>query len=476
MGQVNLTPIQRWFFEQQYPAPHHFNQAMLLEVREAFDAALAGQVVQGWLAHHDALRLRFVRESSGWRQFNAAPDDALPFTWLDLSWLSEEEQRPAIERHAAQAQESLNLSAGPLVRVVFLHLGENRPGRLLIVIHHLAVDGVSWRVLLEDMQTASEQLRRGAAVHLPPKTTSFKYWAERLTGLAQSEELRQEADYWLTLPWTEHQALPVDYRDGHNTKASASTISTLLGVEETRALLQDVPTAYRTEINDALLTALVLSFGRLFGSHTLLVDLEGHGREDLFEDVDLSRTVGWFTSLFPVFLKLDAATAAGEALTSVKEQLRSIPRRGLGYGLLRYLCGDAPTMRALGDLPKAEMSFNYLGQFDLVFHEASPFAMATESAGPVRNLQGSRGHLLEVTGLIAGGQLRINWTFSEHVHRRETVEELAHAFLSELQALIAHCQSPDVGSYTPSDFAVFNWSQSDLDSITAIINEAADEG
>ena len=476
IGHVNLTPVQHWFFERDYPVRHHFNQSLLLEVREDFDPSLAKRVLQEWIAHHDALRLRFVQEPTGWRQFNAAPDDTVPFEWVDLSALIEDEQIAAIETHAAQVQASLNLSEGPLVRVVFFHLGAGHPVRLLIVFHHLVVDGVSWRVLLEDLQTVWEQLRRGDEVRLPAKTTSFKYWSERLVELAQSDELREEMKYWLALPWDEHRPLPVDFQDGRDSNASASTISVLLSVDETRALLQEVPAAYHTEINDALLTALALSYGKWAGSPALLIDLEGHGREDIFDDVDLSRTAGWFTSIFPVLLKLDHETGAGEALTSVKEQLRSIPRRGLGYGLLRYLSRDAATTSALRALPVAEVSFNYLGQFDQVFPAASPFTMAAENAGPERDSQGGRSHLLEVSGLIAGEQLRISWTFSENIHRRETIEELAQAFLSELQALIAHCQSSEAGGYTPSDFADFGWSQSELDSITTVIKHSVEQG
>jgi len=475
-GPVSLTPIQHWFFELDYPARHHFNQSVLLEVKEAIDRSLAKQVVQEWIKHHDALRLRFVKEPTGWRQFNAPPDDTTPFEWIDLSELSEGDQRAAIEMHARRVQESLNLSVGPLVRVAFFHLGPGDPLRLLIVIHHLVVDGVSWRVLLEDLQTVWEQLRGGEAVQLPAKTTSFQYWSERLVALAQSEELPEEMKYWLALPWDEHRSLPLDFQDGRNTEASASTISVRLSVEETRALLQEVPAAYHTEINDALLTALVLSFRRWVDSPALLIDLEGHGREDLFDDVDLSRTVGWFTSIFPVFLKLDEERDVGEALTSVKEQLRSIPRRGLGYGLLRYLSSDTATTRALGALPLSEVNFNYLGQFDQVFPASSPFKMAAENTGPERDPQGGRSHLLEITGLIAGEQLRMNWTFSENIHRRETIEELAQVFLSELQALIVHCQSSEAGGYTPSDFADFGWSQSELNSITTIISESAEQG
>jgi len=221
-----------------------------------------------------------------------------------------------------------------------------------------------------------------------------------------------------------------------------------------------------------LLTALVQAVARWTGSRSVLVDLEGHGREDLFDDVDVSRTVGWFTALFPVRLDLEDAYGPGEALKTIKEQLRHIPHRGIGYGLLRYLSEDKEITRQLEALPQAEVSFNYLGQLDQAVPEGSPFGPARESSGPAHSLRGRRSHLLEVNGGIAGGKLQLEWTYSENLHRRATIEGLAQSFMEALRTLIAHCQSPEAGGYTPSDFAEFEWGQEDLDDIVAEISKA----
>ena len=211
-GPVPLTPIQEWFFAQDLVARHHFNQAILLEVRETADPTLWERTVACLVEHHDALRLRFTRAETGWRQENAGLDARAAFSYLDLSALPEDEQGPAIEAAAAERQAGLNLSEGPLMRVAFFALGPGKPGRLLLVIHHLAVDGVSWRILLEDLQTAHGQLSRGEAVQFPPKTTSFKYWAERLAAYAGSGEPRTELDYWLAENRARVAKLPVDQR------------------------------------------------------------------------------------------------------------------------------------------------------------------------------------------------------------------------------------------------------------------------
>jgi non-ribosomal peptide synthase protein (TIGR01720 family) len=471
-GPVPLTPIQRWFFEQALPAPQHFNQAVLLELGADLEPGWVQRVVRQLLAQHDALRLRFTPEGSGWRQVQAGLEEAVPFGVVDLSELGVEEQPAALEEVAAEQQGSLNLSSGPLLRVVLFKLGAERPGRLLIVIHHLVVDGVSWRVLLEDFQRAYQQLHWKQAIELPPKTTAFKAWAERLMGYGQGQAVHAELDYWRGVA-REVAPLPRDYAADPeaNTVASAAEVAVALSEEQTRALLQEVPPVYHTQINDVLLTALVQSFRRWTGAGSLLLDLEGHGREELFAEVDLSRTVGWFTTVFPVRLEL-GAEPPGEALKAVKEQLRRIPNKGIGYGVLCYGHPDPEVCAALQALPSPEISFNYLGQLDQALSESSLFGPARESSGPLHSPLGRRPHLLEVNGWVAEGRLHLQWSYSQRVHRRATVEQLAQGFLEALEALIVHCRSPEVGGFTPSDFPGATLSQENLNKFITRIKQA----
>lgn len=452
-GPLPLTPIQCWFFEQELPQLHHWNQAFLLQVREVLQPGLLAEAVGHLLAHHDALRLRFERGERDWQQFHAALDEQVPFEWVDLSDLPAAERAAAVEAPATQFQRSFDLGEGPLVRVAYFDLGHGQPGRLLMVIHHLAVDGVSWRILMEDLQSAYGQLSQGEPVQLPPKTTSFQTWARRLVEYAQTERVREELPHWLVVGQGGVDHLPMDYPARANTEASARSVRVSLGVEETQALLQDVPGAYGTEMNDALLTALVQAVSGWTGSSRVLVDLEGHGREDILDDVDISRTVGWFTTIYPVSLHLEGVEGPGEALKAVKETLRGVPNRGIGYGLLLYLCEVEGVAAQLRAVPQPAISFNYLGQVDTVLDSTSPFSLAQESPGPSRSSQGRRSHLLSVNGSITGGQLLLEWIYTEDLHRRATIERLAADFLEALRALIAHCQSPDAGGYTPSDFA-----------------------
>ncbi|MEG4440289.1 amino acid adenylation domain-containing protein [Microcoleus sp. AT9_B5] len=472
VGEVPLTPIQHWFFEQNLSDPHHWNQAVLLELRQPLEPALVESVLQELLKHHDALRLRFVRGESGWLQNLANPDEVAAFTCIDLSSLPPEEREAAFQTAAAQLQASLNLSDGPLLRAALFDLGKHQPNRLLLAIHHLAVDGVSWRILIEDFQTAYGQISRGETVALPPKTTSFKQWAERLHEWARSPELQGEFDYWFALSHQPTSRLPIDFPNAANLVASEKTVSVALNVEETKLLLQEVPAAYRTQINDVLLTALAQAFERWTVNNSLLLDLEGHGREDIFEGVDLSRTIGWFTAVFPVLLNLEKPAEIGAAIKSVKEQLRAVPNRGIGCGVLRYL--NPEISKKMHKLPQAEVSFNYLGQFDQVLPKSSLLMLSSEPSGPLRSPRGNRRYLLEINGFIASSKLQLDWTYSESIHRRESIENLAAGFIESLRSLIQHCQSPDAGGCTPSDFAEFKWSQwsqGDLDNITAILAE-----
>jgi non-ribosomal peptide synthase protein (TIGR01720 family) len=281
-----------------------------------------------------------------------------------------------------------------------------------------------------------------------------------------------ELDYWRGVA-REVAPLPRDYASDPeaNTVASAGHVAVALSAEQTGALLQEVPPVYHTQINDVLLTALVQSMAPWMGAGALLLDLEGHGREELFAEVDVSRTVGWFTTVFPVCLEL-GAEPPGEALKAVKEQLRSIPKGGIGYGLLRYVHPDTGVRAGLQALPQAEISFNYLGQMDQTLSESSLFGPAKESSGPPHSPLGRRSYLLEVNGFVVAGRLHLEWSYSQRVHRRATVERLAQGFLEALGALIAHCQSPEAGGFTPSDFPGATLNQENLDKFITRIKQA----
>jgi len=470
-GHVPLTPVQARFFELDQSELHHYNQAMLLEVQGLADASLFAKAVERLLLQHDALRLRYASDHDVWQQTLVAPDGVVPFETVDLL-AAEDEEGALIADHAARLHASLNLHNGPLMRLALFDRGAQRNSYLLIVIHHLAVDGVSWRILLEDLQTLYRQLSSGEQPSLPLKTTSFKNWAEGLTEYAQSDDLRQELSYWLALGDNSPTRLPLDEVVGTNKAADARTLSVSLNADETRALLQEVPVAFRTQINEVLLTALVRALAPWTGSRSLLLDLEGHGREEILPGVNLSRTVGWFTTIFPVVLECGDAQSAVESLRSVKEQLRAIPNRGIGYGLLRYLGDDAAGAKKLAALPRAELRFNYLGQVDRALLDSSMFTVAAQPTGPAQSLKAERTYLLNIIGTVTGGELRLEWTYSQNIHHEETILRLARGYIDELRELIAQSRTGDKATYSPSDFPQAKLSQEDLNKVLARLGGA----
>lgn len=467
-GATLLTPIQQWFLDQDQPHPEHWNQTVLFEVRQSLDRGALEKALEYLLTHHDALRMRFWREDGEWKQYNAGMEairigEAMEV--VDYSHLSDDELAAAIERHASSVQESLRLREGPLLRMVYFDLGPERRGRLLIVIHHLVVDGVSWRILLEDLQSAYRQLLAGRQPTLPRKTTSFQQWAGLLSSHAQSDEVHRELDYWISVTHGKVAQLPKDFPAGENTEASLRQIVVSLDETETQALLKDVPAAFGTEINDALLTSLAIVLCRWKRSSEAVLHLEGHGREEILEEMDLSRTVGWFTTQFPVRLEVPDGESIDDSLKQVKEQLRRIPNHGIGYTLLRYLSQRPGVRELLRSTPQPAVLFNYLGQFGQSLPEEGLLGMAREPVGHSRSQRRWRNHLIEINSGIVGKRLEVEWGYSELSHRRETIQALAEEFIAVLRRLIAHCSDPSVGGYTPSDFPDVELSEEQLETL-----------
>ncbi|MFJ5239425.1 non-ribosomal peptide synthase/polyketide synthase [Pseudomonas neuropathica] len=456
LGEALLTPIQHYFFDSDIPARHHWNQSILLTPATALHAAPLEQALVQVQRHHDALRLRYRQTNDGWQQSHAPADQAQGL--LRTVTLDDSAALPAL---CLDLQRSLDLLDGPLIRAVLVDLPDASQ-RLLLVIHHLVVDGVSWRILLEDLQSAYQQLSSGQAVRLPAKTSAFKDWGERLQAHARSAELESELDYWRGQLRDVSVELPLDNPQGQLSNRFERSVDTRLDAERTRQLLQQAPAVYRTQVNDLLLTALARVLCQWTNTDSALVQLEGHGREDLFEDVDLSRTVGWFTSMFPVRLTPDASLET--SIKGIKEQLRAIPNKGIGYGLLRHL-GSAESQGVLNELAQPKVTFNYLGQFDNNFDEHALWVPATEDKGAGQDENAPMANWLTIDGRVYQGQLSLTWTYSGDVFEEATINALARAYEVALGELIDHCLSHPSGGLTPSDVPLAGLSQAHLDSL-----------
>ncbi|MFD4668659.1 amino acid adenylation domain-containing protein [Lentzea sp. NPDC058450] len=422
-GDVPLTPVQRWLFATNPDHPEHFAQSLLVELADDVDVDALRSALAALVEHHDALRMRFERTDSGWRQHNAAVEHA--------------------DVLVARSAKAFDLAAGPLLEAVL-------DGHLLrLSVHHLVVDGVSWRVLMEDLVTAYDQAARGEPVRLGPKTTSFKDWSHRLSRYTAEGGFEDEREHWDSVAEAD-SALPVDH-DGPNTAGSTRSVSVRLDEQTTRALLQDVPGVYRTQINDVLLSAIGRVLAGWTGRRRVAVDLEGHGREDLLDGVDLSRTVGWFTTIFPVALDVPEGDW-DVVLKSVKEQLRAVPRKGIGHGALHEPGPGGPSV-----------SVNYLGRMDWQAGEGGLLRGVRGGLELDSAPEAPRPHLLDVVGAVEHGCLDLTWYFSDQVHDESTVRGLAEAAGEALREIVAHCARPGAGGRTPSDFPLARLDQDAVD-------------
>ncbi|MGW7819955.1 non-ribosomal peptide synthase/polyketide synthase [Streptomyces puniciscabiei] len=456
-GEAPLTPIQHWYLDHRTPADRlRFTMTQRLELAPGTEAAALRTAAEAVVRRHAALRTRFRRTGTGWHQEVLAQAPDAVFTRYDLAGLD----GPALEARAQhlteQAQAALDPTAGRVVRVLLLDRGPDHPGQLVVTAHHLVIDGVSWRILLADLEAGHRAAASGQPVQLPPAGTSYGHWAERLDAHTRAGGLDADLPYW-TRTAAAPAALPPG-RPGRNTHGTAATVTVTLDAPTTDALLRQVPDTYRTQVNDVLLSALGRTLARWCGRDTVLLGVEGHGREDLFADVDLSRTVGWFTAEFPLALRVEPDAGWHDTLRSVKEQLRAIPLHGLSHGALRHLTDSAPLAAA----PAPQVGFNYHGQWDAAGGDGL-YRAALPPAGRDTDPDEPRSYLLDITGVVQDGCLELGWTYPPEIYDRATVHDLAEETAAALRDIVAHCARPGTGGRTPSDFPLAGLDQHRLD-------------
>jgi amino acid adenylation domain-containing protein/non-ribosomal peptide synthase protein (TIGR01720 family) len=473
---IPLSPIQRQFFALEAPDPHYWNQAVLAQTKASLSSEVVERAWKEVVRRHAAFRLRFARVESGWRQWLAPEVEANspPFIVVNLADRPAEEQRAELGHHCAVAHAGLDILRGPVARALFFDYGPGSHGRLLLVAHHLCVDGVSWRILLDELAQACADVERGAAAKIPPEELSFPAWAARLPALAALEKTREEAAYWIAVTGGQVAPLPLDSVDGrsHNLEIETDSIIWTLGVAETARLVREVPLKCRSHLKELLLAALQAALQEWIGQGDILINLEYHGREGTFADANLARAVGWFTTIFPVRLGGGSIDDPFARLRQVKETLRQVPRHGFGYGLLCHCSDDPGITAALSGGARPEVSFNYLGQFDSA--PGGPFQPAPETAGLERAPDSPRAHLLDVIAMITGGCLRVQWLYCKRAHWRETVDRAARRFGAELQILIEHASDSGAQAVIPADFELAQLGQADLARIFAREGELED--
>ncbi|PWV46106.1 non-ribosomal peptide synthetase [Chitinophaga sp. S165] len=431
-GPMVLSPVQRAFLESGRPDKHHYNQSVMLYSSQRIDEKALKVVLSALVAHHDALRISFNRNAGGaWEQYNNATEFGYRFISHEIA--DEENWQQVFRKKADLVQAGFDLSGGALFHTGLFHCPDG--DHILLVIHHLLVDSVSWRILLEDLSSLYSQIEAGRKLSLPAKTDSFQYWMEQQQADSRSGQLSSEQAFWNAVEKHPVPVFPVDLPEGSNYHADRQTVTCSLENGITNDLQTRCHTAYKTEINDILLTALGLAVQEVLGINKFHVNLEGHGREAMGRDVDVTRTVGWFTSQFPVLIEAEDHVSMTGTLVKIKEQLHRIPNNGIGYGMLRYLAREnAGTSTFI-----APVTFNYLGEFTPPVNNEGPAGGFTFSAAPasseVSPLQQCE-EILAVTGMIMQGKLQMSFHYSKVQYQQDTIVALSAAYKRYLIELV----------------------------------------
>ncbi|MCU0289182.1 MAG: condensation domain-containing protein, partial [Acidobacteria bacterium] len=463
-GEIKPIPIQKWFFEQNFSYSHHWNLAMMLHRVQGFNEEILKKVFLRLVEHHDALRI--VLDPVGQTLLNKKVGDIVPTLEIhNLTTVLPSLLAERIEREAAQVQASIDLCNGPLIKTALFKTISG--DHLLIVIHHLAIDGISWRILLEDISTAYEQAENGREIIFPPKTHSFQQWSEALGAYSRNLKLRQEYDYWRDLCTS---AARIKEGEAKKEKEKGKLkdyyrCKIELPEEESRLFLNEAHKAYNTEINDLLLAALALALQECFCWRQMVIHLEGHGREPVVGPINIDRTVGWFTSLFPVFLEIREQDDLSMHIRRVKENLRKIPHHGLGYGILRYLA-DLTEAERLDLNIQARVGFNYLGRFDTDLQrtgfQRSPFGTGHSKSPMAEQIYG-----ININGLTENAQLTFMINGNTGIFPGKQIETFAQCFKNALQKIAHHCSTINETILTPADFDMNDLELDELE----IINE-----
>ncbi|QGX67142.1 amino acid adenylation domain-containing protein [Bacillus sp. ms-22] len=451
-GEVRLLPIQSWFFEQSMTNQDYWNLSAHIEFKQSVPLKQLTQVLSKVVDHHDMLRAVYTKEADGtWIQTIREPGILPYITCFDLTNVSQEEAVEQIRLETEACQGTLSLERGEVIKAILFHTSHDT-SELFVAAHHLVMDGISWRIIQEDILNGLKQLAAGQDVVLAKKTASYKQWADALYEYAQTAQLQEQASFWQKITDQEEEGSPFQPPALSNIEEHAEILSVQLTKEQTDILLRQASQAYRTEINDLLLSGLVQAIGQ-----PVLITLEGHGREDLFEQMDLSRTVGWFTSSYPIFIPF-IQTDVERQIKDVKETLRAVPQKGIGYGLLQYM-----TEPRLLKTAAPQISFNYLGQLDQTDGDAKLY-IADERNGHVHDPKAERQHLIDVYGYVIHGQLQMNFMINRELLQQEKVRLLPERFKERMEDILTHCVETK-GGFTPSDFPMAQLTQKQVDEL-----------
>ncbi|MCY9420460.1 non-ribosomal peptide synthetase, partial [Bacillus paralicheniformis] len=441
-GETELLPIQKRYFANNKEELDHFNQSFMLFRKDGYDENIVRTAFNKILEQHDALRMIYEEKDGDIIQYNRGyRENLFDLDVYDVRGLDNQAEK--VFELATGIQKKSSIRKGKLVHLGIFRADEG--DHLLIAIHHLVVDGVSWRILFEDFETLYLQALKGKPLDIGYKTDSYQEFARQLKKYAQSRRLLKEREYWQKALEADAPFIPAEKLE-RDTFEHSATLCIRISPDVTAKLLRNANKAYNTEINDILLTALIAAVRDITGENKLKVMMEGHGREDILDGVDITRTIGWFTTVYPVFIDLGEEKETSQNIKMVKETLRKIPNKGIGYGVLKYMTEELQKIQT-----QAPLSFNYFGEMNndmnrKVFSQ-SPFSPGESIGGKI-----ARHCAVEMNVISLNGELTIYTTFNQDQHQTSVIEQLNQSFKENLEKIVDHCVDKEGSDMTPSDY------------------------
>lgn len=452
-GTIGLTPILQWFTGLELKNPNHYNQSILLKFKEEIDIKKLNRVITAIVEHHDGLRSNLDKSREKLNISNTHVIEGLGIELHDISGLSPVEQLSELERICESCKASFDIEKSLLFKCIAINCGKNGQ-YVFLTAHHIVVDGVSWRIILEDLYKGYMALNNDKAVIMPDKTASMLDWYEHYKVYMKNHSYRNNEGCW-----DEYRAgkymLPLDMETDEWSNKNKGSISFKLGKDYTRKLISECHRAYNTDVKDLLLTALVGSLREWTGKDEFVIELESHGRD--FEDLDMSRTVGWFTIIYPVKLKM-SAEKEGEQIKAIKEQLRSIPDNRIDYSFLKYM----EEYKALRNNSRTQIRFNYLGHFD---NEAENelFSYSVIKTGSDTGLENEITAVLDINCMIVKQRLVVEAGYNNKAMTEARINSFVSDYIRRLELIVDHASQMEEIHFTPSDFDTVDLKQEDLD-------------
>lgn len=455
-GEISRTPIIEWFFQQDYKNESFYNQYVLIEAKISLNIDKVRIAANKLIEHHDILRANYNRNTDKLYYNNNYLESNDVVQYFALSDYSHAEQEKRIKELRSELNGAFDIENNILFKLYIFDLGE-RGQVLLFSAHHLVVDGVSWRIIIEDFFTLLKQLENSEDISLPLKTSSFKTWTEQLQEYSNNNFDNEKA-YWEELV-DKYISYPVDFSKEQDNVKSAAILHSYIEDFELEAFIKKANEIYNIELNEALTIALVLTINKLINSKDIVIELERHGREAINDYIDISRTVGWFTSMYPACFSLpDSSLGLDSSIKLLKEQLRNIPEKGFNYSILKYLKHE------LKEENNKYIRFNYLGDFDNIINSES-LSFTNIECGLDSDAENSLTALMDITAMIVNAKLRLTITYSENRFKSQTIESFMNSYQETLKQIFEFCSGKDIKEFTPSDFDAVEISQDDLDAL-----------